>query len=168
MDALQRPPNDFPDALPRRKRTFSPLPLAPPLPPRSPTEAELAREIEMDINARNMLVISFTSLVQEFLKKYRKVVASVKVSISYHVTISRSSLHVLGRREGGITMVRGAGCRGTGERGSVRRECNGQRIIVAFRGNTGDTIPDLSGRTPRSQRGRPQLISSPNQFRESF
>jgi hypothetical protein len=58
------------------------LPLAAPLPPRAPTEAEIAREAERDNNARNMLVISFTSLVGEFMKKYRKVTSSVKVNPS--------------------------------------------------------------------------------------
>jgi hypothetical protein len=40
----------------------------------------MQREVERDNNARNMMVLSFTSLVQEFLKKFRKVVAGVKVS----------------------------------------------------------------------------------------
>ena len=79
IETLERPPSDFPDALPRRKRILLPLPLAPPLPPRIPTEADIAREAERDNNARNMLVVSFTALVGEFLKKYRKVVASVRV-----------------------------------------------------------------------------------------
>lgn len=84
LETLRKPPSDFPDALPRRKRVLEDLPLAPPLPPRVPTEADLARELERDSSARNMMVISFTGLIQEFLKKYRKVVGSVRVS--YGVT----------------------------------------------------------------------------------
>jgi hypothetical protein len=56
------------------------LPPAPPLPPRQPTEAELQRELERDNNARNMMILSFASLLQEFMKKYRKVAANARVS----------------------------------------------------------------------------------------
>ena len=78
-EAFHRPPSDFPDALPRQKRILEILPPAPPLPLRKPTEAEIQRELEKDQSARNMMILSFTSLVQEFLKKFRKVVAGVKV-----------------------------------------------------------------------------------------
>jgi hypothetical protein len=80
LAAIQRAPNEFPDAIPRKPRVLEELPLAAPLPPRAPTEAEIAREAERDHNARNMLVVSFTQLVQEFMRKYRKVVSSVRVS----------------------------------------------------------------------------------------
>lgn len=75
------PPTAFPDALPRRKRILEELPLAPPLPPRQPTEAELARDAERDLQAREMMILSFTGLVQEFMRKFRKVVASVRVRV---------------------------------------------------------------------------------------
>lgn len=77
---LQTPPNMWPDAMPRRPRSVEVLPLAKPLPPRKPTDAEIARERERDLNARNMMVLSFTGLVGEFARKYKRVVASVKVS----------------------------------------------------------------------------------------
>ncbi|ORY30784.1 hypothetical protein BCR39DRAFT_528294 [Naematelia encephala] len=78
LDTARKPPSEFPDAIPRRKRVLEELPLAPALPPRPPTEAEIQRELERDDNARNMMVISFTGLIQEFGKKYRKVVQSVR------------------------------------------------------------------------------------------
>ncbi|KAK8844545.1 hypothetical protein IAR55_006392 [Kwoniella newhampshirensis] len=78
IEAISRPPTEFPDGVPRRKRVLEILPLAAPLPPRQPTEAELAREEEKDQAARNMMVVSFTNLVQEFMKRYRKVVLGVK------------------------------------------------------------------------------------------
>lgn len=80
ISTIQRPPTDFPDGIPRKKRVLEILPLAPPLPPRVPTEAELLRDAEKDNQARDMLVISFISLLQDFMKKYRRVVANVKVS----------------------------------------------------------------------------------------
>ncbi|WWD22907.1 hypothetical protein CI109_107402 [Kwoniella shandongensis] len=78
VEAVKRPPTEFPDGVPRRKRVLEILPLAAPLPPRLPTEAELAREEEKDQAARNMMILSFTSLVQEFMKRYRKVATTVK------------------------------------------------------------------------------------------
>lgn len=72
----------WPDAIPRKPRVLEQLKLAAPLPPREPTEAELIKERERDVNARNMMVLSFTGLVGEFGKKYRRVVASVYVSFS--------------------------------------------------------------------------------------
>ncbi|ODO09933.1 hypothetical protein I350_02156 [Cryptococcus amylolentus CBS 6273] len=78
VESVRRPPTDFPDGVPRKKRVFEVLPLAKPLPPRQPTEAEKAREEEKDQAARNMMVVSFTNLVQEFMKRYRKVAASVR------------------------------------------------------------------------------------------
>ncbi|TXT10690.1 hypothetical protein VHUM_02195 [Vanrija humicola] len=79
LAAASRPPTDFPDGVPRKRRVLEVLPPAPPLPPRQPTEAEVARETERDIAARNMLFVSFSSLVSEFMKKYRRPVAFVKV-----------------------------------------------------------------------------------------
>ncbi|WVQ73329.1 hypothetical protein IAR50_002897 [Cryptococcus sp. DSM 104548] len=78
VESVRRPPTDFPDGVPRKKRVLEVLPLAKPLPPRQPTEAEKAREEEKDQAARNMMVVSFTNLVQEFMKRYRKVAASVR------------------------------------------------------------------------------------------
>lgn len=59
------------------------LPPAPPLPPRQQTEAELAKEAEMDVQAREMMIISFTGLVQDFMRKFRKVTATVRVCLSF-------------------------------------------------------------------------------------
>lgn len=79
MTHIRTPPNMWPDALPRRPRQLEQLKLAAPLAPRKPTDAELAKERERDLNARNMMVLSFTGLVSEFARKYKRVVASVKV-----------------------------------------------------------------------------------------
>ncbi|WWC67172.1 uncharacterized protein I206_101079 [Kwoniella pini CBS 10737] len=78
LAAIHRPPTEFPDGIPRKKRVFEVLPLAAPLPPREPTAAELLREDEKDQAARDMIFQSFVHLVRDFLKRHRKVVASVK------------------------------------------------------------------------------------------
>lgn len=79
LDNLQLPPTSFPSTLPPAPRVLPELPKAAPLPPREPTAAELERELERDQTSRNMMVLSFSGLIQEFLKKYRRVVAGVKV-----------------------------------------------------------------------------------------
>ena len=66
------------------KRVLEILPPAPPLPPRQQTEAELAKEIEKDVQAREMMIISFTGLVQDFMRKFRKVTATVRVCPSFY------------------------------------------------------------------------------------
>ncbi|WVR03216.1 hypothetical protein IAU60_000207 [Kwoniella sp. DSM 27419] len=78
LTALKRPPTEFPGVLPRRKRILETLPIAPPLPPRPPTQAELLREEEKDQAARDMLFQSFVHLVRDFIKRYRKVASNVK------------------------------------------------------------------------------------------
>lgn len=80
LETVQRPPTAFPDGVERKKRVLEELPLAAPLPPRKPTEAEIQRELERESAARHMLSVSFTSLISEFLRKYRRPVALVKVS----------------------------------------------------------------------------------------
>lgn len=75
---MRTPPNDFPDALPRRKRVLEELPLAAPLPPRKPTEVELQREIDRDHQARQMMTLSFVAYMQDVAKRHRRVVASVR------------------------------------------------------------------------------------------
>ncbi|WWC97419.1 hypothetical protein V866_004299 [Kwoniella sp. B9012] len=78
MAALRRPPTEFPDGMPRKKRVFEVLPLAAPLPPRQPTAAELLREDEKDQAARDMIFQSFVHLVRDFVKRYRKPAATIK------------------------------------------------------------------------------------------
>lgn len=80
IGSVQRPPTAFPDGVTRKKRVLEELPLAAPLPPRKPTEAEIQRELEREGNARNMLYISFSTLISEFCRKYRRPIALVRVS----------------------------------------------------------------------------------------
>jgi len=70
------------------KRVLEILPPAPPLPPRQQTEAELAKEVEKDVQAREMMIISFTGLVQDFMRKFRKVTATVRVCPSLLLSCS--------------------------------------------------------------------------------
>lgn len=48
LEYVSKPPNQFPDAVKRRKRILEVLPVAPPLPPREPTAAEIAAQERQD------------------------------------------------------------------------------------------------------------------------
>ena len=48
LDYVKKPPTQFPDAVKRRRRVLEVLPIAPPLPPREPTAAEIAAQERQD------------------------------------------------------------------------------------------------------------------------
>lgn len=48
IDYVKKPPSQFPDAVKRRRRVLEALPVAPPLPPREPSAAELAAQEQQD------------------------------------------------------------------------------------------------------------------------
>ncbi|CAG8701227.1 4049_t:CDS:2, partial [Acaulospora colombiana] len=48
LDYVKKPPSQFPDAVKRRRRVLEVLPVAPPLPPREPTPAEVAAQERHD------------------------------------------------------------------------------------------------------------------------
>ncbi|GMK54220.1 hypothetical protein CspeluHIS016_0108060 [Cutaneotrichosporon spelunceum] len=78
MDTVQRSPTDFPDGVARKKRVLEELPIAAPLPPRKPTEVEIQREVNREEAARQMLYVSFSSLISELCRKYKRPVQIVK------------------------------------------------------------------------------------------
>lgn len=96
LETVQRPPNEFSDGVPRKKRVLEILPPAEPLPPRKPTEAEVQREMERDVAARNMLFVSFSSLIAEFMRKYRRPASVVKEEAFAHAAwqAEQASLNV--------------------------------------------------------------------------
>ncbi|BEI93938.1 uncharacterized protein CcaverHIS019_0603970 [Cutaneotrichosporon cavernicola] len=78
IDTVQRPPTAFPDGVARKKRVLEELPIAAPLPPRKPTEVEIQREVNREEAARQMLYVSFSSLISELCRKYKRPVHIVK------------------------------------------------------------------------------------------
>lgn len=72
LAGIARPPNEFPDALPRRKRILEELPIAPPPPPRQPTEAEVARQNQADQTNLELLTYHLNHLVGELKRKFRR------------------------------------------------------------------------------------------------
>ncbi|KAK4057556.1 TAT-binding protein-like protein 7, AAA ATPase [Microbotryomycetes sp. JL221] len=72
MNAIQRPPNEFPDAMPRRKRVLEKLPIAPPPPPREPTEAEIKAQTENDQRLLEYLKWKMGPILNELKKRYKR------------------------------------------------------------------------------------------------
>lgn len=69
---VQRPPNQFPDGLKRKRRVLEELPLAPPLEPRHPTAAELALQQENDHRLITLLRYRLGPILTELKRKFKR------------------------------------------------------------------------------------------------
>ena len=72
FDHIIRPPTEFPDALPRRKRVLEELPKAPPRPPRKLTQAELQQQADNDAKLLEHLKYRLGPVLAELRKKFKK------------------------------------------------------------------------------------------------
>lgn len=81
MEGVQRPPNEFPDAMPRRKRVLEELEIAPPPPPRAPTAAEIKAQEEGDQRLLEYLKWKIGPILNELKKRYRRFTRSLHVSV---------------------------------------------------------------------------------------
>ncbi|KAK4055288.1 TAT-binding protein-like protein 7, AAA ATPase [Microbotryomycetes sp. JL201] len=72
IKSLRRPPNEFPDAMPRRKRVLEKLPIAPPPPPKEPTEAEVKAQEETDQRLLEYLKWKLGPILNELKKRYKR------------------------------------------------------------------------------------------------
>ncbi|KAM0793371.1 hypothetical protein ACM66B_000826 [Microbotryomycetes sp. NB124-2] len=72
IKSLQRPPNEFPDAMPRRKRVLEKLPIAPPPPPKVPTEAEIKAQEEADLRLSEFLKFKLGPILNELKKRFKR------------------------------------------------------------------------------------------------
>lgn len=78
---VRRPPNEFPDAMPRRKRILEKLPIAPPPPPREPTAAEIAQAEANDQRLLEYLKWKLGPVLGELKKRYKKFTRNFYVSL---------------------------------------------------------------------------------------
>ncbi|KAF8505437.1 AAA-domain-containing protein [Russula emetica] len=69
---VQRPPNQFPDGLKRKRRVLEELPLAPPMEPRQPTAAELAVQQENDHRILTLLRFRLGPILTELKRKFKR------------------------------------------------------------------------------------------------
>lgn len=76
---VSRPPNEFPDAVKRKKRILEKLPLAPPLPPRQPSAIEVAAQAEKDRQTIVNLTVRLGPILSDLKKRYRRFVRTVEV-----------------------------------------------------------------------------------------
>lgn len=67
-----RPPSEFADAIPKRRRVLPALPKAPPKPPRQPTQAELSQQLENDARVLEHLKFRLGPVLAELRKKFKK------------------------------------------------------------------------------------------------
>lgn len=74
-----RPPSQFADGLPRRKRVLDELPKAPPQPPRQPTQIELSQQTESDARLLEHLKFRLGPVLAELRKKFKKFTRDVWV-----------------------------------------------------------------------------------------
>ncbi|GAA6060222.1 hypothetical protein JCM10212_002301 [Sporobolomyces blumeae] len=72
LAGIARPPNEFPDAMPRRKRVLEKLPIAPPPPPREPTAAEIAQQEANDQRLLEYLKWKLGPVLNELKKRYKR------------------------------------------------------------------------------------------------
>ncbi|KZO93796.1 AAA-domain-containing protein [Calocera viscosa TUFC12733] len=77
LKTLETPPDKFGDAMPKKKRVLEELPIAPPLPPRQPSAAELAAQRANDQRTRDNLRWKLSTVLNELKRKYRRFWKSV-------------------------------------------------------------------------------------------
>ncbi|KAJ7083103.1 AAA-domain-containing protein [Mycena belliarum] len=69
---LRRPPNEFADGMPRRKRVLEVLEVAPPLEPRMPSAAELALQEENDQRVIALLKYRLEPILSQLKRKWKR------------------------------------------------------------------------------------------------
>ncbi|KAG0150225.1 hypothetical protein CROQUDRAFT_652646 [Cronartium quercuum f. sp. fusiforme G11] len=72
ISSVQRPPNEFPDGLPRKKRVLEVLAKAPPRAPRVPTQAELDSHLTQDQRMVEYLKFRLGPVLNELKKKHKR------------------------------------------------------------------------------------------------
>lgn len=69
---IRRPPNQFADGMKRKKRVLEELPIAPPLAPRQPTEAELQAQAVNDQRVIALLKYRLGPILTELKRKFKR------------------------------------------------------------------------------------------------
>ncbi|KAG7096390.1 hypothetical protein E1B28_003833 [Marasmius oreades] len=83
IEEVRRPPNQFADGMPRKKRVLEKLPIAPPLEPRKPTDAELAAQEESDGRVIALLKYRLGPILNELKRKFRRFTKRAREEYSY-------------------------------------------------------------------------------------
>ncbi|KAG8883667.1 hypothetical protein FRB97_006157 [Tulasnella sp. 331] len=78
IEHIHRHPSQFPDAFKRKKRVLEILPVAPPLPPKQLTAAEVATQAENDERLKAMLTHRLGPVLQDLKKKFKRFTKAVR------------------------------------------------------------------------------------------
>lgn len=76
---VQRRPNEFADGVQRKRRVLEELPIAPPVEPRQPTEAELAVQEESDQRVITLLKYRLGPILTELKRKFKRFTKRARV-----------------------------------------------------------------------------------------
>ncbi|PWN18178.1 AAA-domain-containing protein [Microstroma glucosiphilum] len=99
---VSKPPTDFPDAVPRRRRVLEELPKAPPRPPRQATAAELQQQVYDDQRTLEHLKYRLGPVLGELRKKFKKFTRDVWDEYNLHNLTDTYEWH----KENGKVVVR--------------------------------------------------------------
>lgn len=102
IDHVSKPPTDFPDAVPRRRRVLEELPKAPPRPPRQATAAELQQQVYDDQRTLEHLKYRLGPVLGELRKKFKKFTRDVWDEYNLHNLTDTYEWH----KENGKVVVR--------------------------------------------------------------
>ncbi|KAL1702957.1 hypothetical protein EV121DRAFT_209023 [Schizophyllum commune] len=72
LEDVRRPPHKFVDGVKRKKRVLEELPIAPPLEPRKPTEAELRMQLENDNRVISLLKYRLDPILIQLKRKFKR------------------------------------------------------------------------------------------------
>lgn len=79
MKHVRRPPSEFPDAVKRRRRLLEELPIAPPLAPRQPSEAELRILEENDLRTIAQLKHRLNPVLLDLKRRFKRFTKAAEV-----------------------------------------------------------------------------------------
>lgn len=80
---VRRPPNQFADGMPRRKRILEVLEVAPPLEPRKPSAAELAVQEENDQRVIALLKYRLEPILSQLKRKFKRFTKRATVRVFF-------------------------------------------------------------------------------------
>lgn len=84
LQGIYRPPTEYPDGLPKRRRVLEALPTAPPLPPKPPSAAAIQAQKQKDTTLREILTYRLGPILAELKKKHRRVMIPAKDAFAIH------------------------------------------------------------------------------------
>jgi hypothetical protein len=87
LEAIRRKPTEYTDAMPRKKRVLEDLPVAPPLPPREPTAAELEQQAQNDAKLREYLKFRLGPILQDLKRRFKRFSKPMNVGLLVQVSV---------------------------------------------------------------------------------